>query len=158
MPNFSQIRVRASAAIVHEDKILLVAYNDDLVGIHFNLPGGGVEPGEQLHETVHREVREETGAEIVIRRLLLTWEYNTAHSTPVRPVRVEPHSLGFVFLAELAPGSPPPAMPYEPDNFQTGVVWIPLESLPDEPLLPHIGPRIVKALGGELDDLFCVNV
>ena len=67
-------RIGVSAVIVRDDAILLVAFDDQL-GYHFNLPGGGVELGESLHEALHREVREETNAAVEIGRLLLVGEY-----------------------------------------------------------------------------------
>ena len=36
------IRVRASALIIQNDAILLVEFDDEN-GLHYNLPGGGVE-------------------------------------------------------------------------------------------------------------------
>jgi 8-oxo-dGTP diphosphatase len=37
--------------------VLLVEFNDE-TGLHYNLPGGGVEPGESVIEALEREVRE----------------------------------------------------------------------------------------------------
>jgi len=43
-----------------EGRILLLRRSDNL----WSVPGGGMEPGERLDETVVREVREETGLEV----------------------------------------------------------------------------------------------
>lgn len=56
------IRIRASAAIVRDGRILLIECDDPTLGLHYNLPGGGVEPGEAMHDAVRREVWEETTA------------------------------------------------------------------------------------------------
>ena len=81
------IRMRARAAIVRDGAILLVAFDDEN-GFHYNLPGGGVEPGETLYGTAIREVREETTADVEVKELLLVYEcfppdygnYNGDHS------------------------------------------------------------------------------
>ncbi len=62
-----QFRVAAYAVIPYEGKILLIT--DRHTGKYW-FPGGGVELGEQLHDALVREVREETGIEIEIRRFL----------------------------------------------------------------------------------------
>ena len=71
------IRVNVAAAIVRENQILAIEYDDDS-GLHYNLPGGGVEEGELLTEALAREVREEAGVEIEPGPLLITWEYEPA--------------------------------------------------------------------------------
>lgn len=54
-----------------QDEVLLVQRNDyDLR----NLPGGGVEAGENPWQAVIREVREETGLEVEVTKLI--WIYN----------------------------------------------------------------------------------
>jgi ADP-ribose pyrophosphatase YjhB (NUDIX family) len=68
------IRFGVNAAIVRDGAILLVEFNDEQSGLHYNLPGGGVELGETLHEALRRGVREETCAEVEVGPLLLVWE------------------------------------------------------------------------------------
>ena len=51
--------------IMHEEKVLLM--NTILTG-RYSLPGGGIELGEQIEETLRREVQEETGLEIEVGR------------------------------------------------------------------------------------------
>jgi len=54
------IRVGARALVVENESVLLVEFNDE-TGLHYNLPGGGVEPGESVIEALEREVRENAG-------------------------------------------------------------------------------------------------
>src|SRR3712207_8409262 len=49
-----------------EGAVLMVEYDE--WGLHYNLPGGGLERGESLHEGVRREVLEETSAEVEVGR------------------------------------------------------------------------------------------
>ena len=70
----AHIRVAVDGVVVHQGALLLVEYDDDLHGHCFGLPGGGVEPGEQLHEAMQREVREETGADVIVGPLLFVHE------------------------------------------------------------------------------------
>lgn len=60
-------RIAVSALIFDEGRILLALRRD--IG-WWNLPGGGMEVGETVEETVHREVLEETGLEIEIEQLV----------------------------------------------------------------------------------------
>lgn len=118
------IRVSASAVIVQDGALLLVEFDDE-TGLHYNLPGGGVEPGETLAEAVHREVHEETCAVITLGRLLLVRDYEPNRLGAVYGRR---HKLNMVFAATLLKGSQA-AMPDRPDTHQTGVRWIPLKEL-----------------------------
>lgn len=147
------IRIRASAAIVRDDHILLVEYDDPNADpvIHFNLPGGGLDTDETLAEGVRREVEEETTARVAVGPLLLTWEVFTGVPKAARNEQFSPgkqhyHHLGFVFRATLLPGSPEPALPPVPDDFQIAVRWVPLSDLPRAPLLPFIADRLLLAL------------
>jgi 8-oxo-dGTP diphosphatase len=69
----SHIRIRPTALIIKNNSILLVEYDDN--GIHYNLPGGGAEPGETIIEGVIREVFEETAAEVEVGPLALVYEF-----------------------------------------------------------------------------------
>ena len=132
----SGIRVGVKAAIVRDGSILLVEYDDES-GVHFNLPGGGVELGKLLHEAMRREVREETCAEVEVGRLLLLHEYEPRRARErYGPV----HKLTVTFECSLAEGSEP-AMPERTDPNQTAMRWTPLAELRAVELLPG-GPYI----------------
>jgi ADP-ribose pyrophosphatase YjhB (NUDIX family) len=63
---------------------------------HAALPGGRVERWESLHEALVREVREETGLDVVPQRLLYVAEVTAPHKM---------HEVNLIFLAEPA-GTP----------------------------------------------------
>ena len=135
------IRIGVSAVIVRDAAILLVAFDDQL-GYHFNLPGGGVEVGESLHEALKREVGEETVAEVEIGRLLLVGEYMpTHHNNKYGSVP----ALRFFFECQLLPSSEP-HLPAAPDPNEVDVCWMPLHELPAAPLMPPIADRLIEAL------------
>lgn len=60
-------RISVSALIFYKGRVLLARRRDI---DWWNLPGGGMEIGETLEQTLHREVREETGLEVEIERLV----------------------------------------------------------------------------------------
>ncbi len=64
-----EIRIGASAVIFNttKDKILLTKRADNK---QWCLPSGGMNPGESISETCIREVKEETGLEVQIVRLI----------------------------------------------------------------------------------------
>jgi ADP-ribose pyrophosphatase YjhB (NUDIX family) len=62
------IRPSVSAVILEPRKGLLLQQRSD--GGQWGLPGGSVEIGESVAEATVREVREETGLEVAIRRLV----------------------------------------------------------------------------------------
>ena len=62
-------KVRATAVLIEEDRILLVKQRVSDAR-HWSLPGGALEMGETLEACVAREVREETGLSVRVDRLL----------------------------------------------------------------------------------------
>jgi len=60
-------------AVIMGEKGLLVTYQDD-PHYEFQLPGGGIDPGETPIQALHREVREETGHRIEVVRKLSSYQ------------------------------------------------------------------------------------
>ncbi len=56
----------ASGLIVRDGKVLLIRRGKEPYKDHWSLPGGGVDRGEKVRETVKREVHEETGLEVEV--------------------------------------------------------------------------------------------
>lgn len=141
------IRLNVNAAIVRDDKILLIEFMDE-GQLHFNLPGGGVDLGESIEEGLKRECREEAAVEVDVERMLMVWEY-VPKKVDFRYGRKQ--KVGFVFLCRLKPGSEP-AFPKAPDKNQVGVRWVKLLDLEKNPaairgpLFPAIEAPLLKAL------------
>ncbi len=62
-------RIRATAVLIEEDKILLVEQKVS-ERRSWSLPGGTLEIGETLEQCIIREVKEETGLEVQVEKLL----------------------------------------------------------------------------------------
>ncbi|MEW2625682.1 bifunctional GNAT family N-acetyltransferase/NUDIX hydrolase [Streptomyces sp. NPDC048106] len=80
-------RPAARIAVVDpEGSVLLFRYDNPEVGVHWALPGGGLEAGEGPREGAVRELAEETGwTDLTPGPLLCTWEHDfTRAGVPVR--------------------------------------------------------------------------
>lgn len=108
-------RVRAGALVIVEEQILLInCTGHDF----FEIPGGGVEPGESVDDAVRRELREETG--LVADRLRSVAEvYKDGRREHYFVVDVS----GDVSAGLDLPDKDEPR-------------WVPVGSLPDLPVLP----------------------
>ena len=136
------IRLGTSAVIVRDNQLLLVQFDGADVGVHYNLPGGGVEDNELLEDAVRREVLEETCMRVDVGRILYVFEYvPTSH----RYKYGARHSVNVIF--ECKPqGYSETRMPDVPDKDQIGVCWVPLSEVAHIPLLPKIGEQCIHAL------------
>ena len=151
--NKQGIRLAVRAAIVRDDAILLVAFDDEN-GFHYNLPGGGIEPGERLYDAARREVREETAAEVEVKELLFVYEcFPPDYGFTLDE---KPHCVDFIFRCALCEGSEP-RLPDNPDENEVAIHWIPLAEFPDVPLVPQIQDRVIAALQRNNTNLFLLN-
>lgn len=132
------VRIRCTGLIIQNDCLLLVEYNEN--GIHYNLPGGGLEPGETIKEGVVREVFEETTAEVTVGPLALIYEM-APHKQSGEYSNQDPHSLSLIFECKLKENSIP-QLPSNPDPHQSAVKWIPIQDLDSIVLFPNIKEEI----------------
>ena len=138
------VRRRPSALLVRGDKILLIEEDEPGFGVHYSLPGGGLEIGEHLKEGLTREVREEIGANVEIGPLLMVWESQIAE---LGKVATPTHTILFVFRCSLLSGVEPSLeSATAPGDYQVGVRWVTQEELQAVRLLPPIGLELVAAL------------
>ena len=79
--------------ILKEDKVLLVKRTIPPFTSSWVLPGGHVSYGETVEEAIKREMKEEIGVEVKIKRLV------GVYSSPKRDPRY--HSAAVVFLLEI---------------------------------------------------------
>ena len=134
-------RVGARAIIIHDGKILLNEFGD---GLYYNLPGGGVEDGELVKETVIREVIEETGIEVDAGELLFVLEYEPVHNNNLYG---EMPTISFIFNCKvkdditIKPATIPDQNPDDP-TITSQAVWMPVENLKNV----EYGPYIHKSL------------
>ncbi|WP_338672589.1 NUDIX domain-containing protein [Streptomyces sp. SCSIO 30461] len=149
IPELPRISVSVKATIVRDGAVLLLSYDDES-GFHYNLPGGKAQVGEDLRQAVTRKVAQETGLQVVARRLLCVVEY-VPDSWKGEFGGVQ--KVQFNFLAEQVDDAEP-RVPDPPEPDQVGVEWIPLERLGDVYLLPRINRPLLAALSGELADPF----
>lgn len=129
------VRIRVAVVLLIGDEILLI--NHKRMGrSYWVLPGGGLRHGETLEECAKREVREETGIAISIKKFLYL-----AESISTRRDR---HGLDVFFLGEVK-GEKPHLRMSQNQAIETPH-FIKLAALPTLELLPPISHEILDGV------------
>jgi 8-oxo-dGTP diphosphatase len=97
----------------------------------YNLPGGNVEFGENLSETLIRELDEELSFKVNIGELLYV----------VEVISDKMQTIHFVFGGKIVDGTPI-LNPKETTALE--VVWLPIKNIKDHQLYPNIASYISK--------------
>lgn len=153
MPDKSKPRVMVTtrAIVLHREHVLLIRAEDPDRTWYF-LPGGLVKHGETLEQACAREVEEETGLSVHVRRPLFLREF-IAEKHQRRSVHMpnNHHVLGLLFLCELQGEDCDKPFDqlgiFTPDAGAKGVKgleWIPLSKVAEiEIMPPHVGESLL---------------
>jgi ADP-ribose pyrophosphatase YjhB (NUDIX family) len=132
----SETRRAAADAVLFDaqGRVLLQRRADFKV---WGLPGGAVEVGENLEAAVRREVKEETGFDVEVVRLI--GAYSEPADTTVRyPGGDVVHYVSLTFECRIVGGRP------QTDAESTGQAWFAADALPPDVMREHV-PRIRDA-------------
>jgi ADP-ribose pyrophosphatase YjhB (NUDIX family) len=134
------IRPGVSAIIRSPEGLLLQRRSDN--GL-WGLPGGGVEAGESVSQAVVREVREETGLEVVPERLIGVYSAPELHQIVTYPDGNVIHYISSSFECRVVGGE----LECGVESLELG--WFDPEALPGE-LVPMHRVRIHDAMAGQV--------
>jgi 8-oxo-dGTP diphosphatase len=133
------MKVRPSVVIIENDCVLLMRYRYGQTDV-YNLPGGNVDKGETLAQTVVRELQEELGIEIAVKKMILAGE--VLMPEPKKDV------LHCVFLAKIIEGKPILNLM---ETSALEVVWKPIKELSSLDMYPNVGADLQKILLEDVD-------
>ena len=136
--------VRTVGVLVRDGKLLV---QRDADGSAYALPGGHIRIGETLEDGLIREYKEETGADILCRRLLWSeecfWEWNGKQA----------HNLSFYYLIALEAGSDIPdtgEFVSHKDNCNVVLGWMPVEEVKSITIYPGFLKEEIFRLDGPI--------
>ena len=122
---------------IQDDKVLLVPQWDG-----YDFPGGGVDLGELLHETLVREVKEETGLDAEPSRVLLVQDDFFFH-----PNKKKPFQTPLIYFLCTITGGEISTEGFDGDekNYAKKAEWVPLDKIDTLKFFnPIDSPKLVK--------------
>ncbi|WP_213454840.1 NUDIX hydrolase [Rhizomonospora bruguierae] len=137
-----RLRVTAYAVAVNDASILLTQLNEAspvFAPGAWNLPGGGLDPGEQPRDALTRELREEAGLEIAEATLVDGRSYLAERNG------IQWNVVALLYRATLMAGE---ATVTEEGGSASGVRWFPLDRIGELTLTPPAveGLRLIEAV------------
>ncbi len=132
------VRVRVGVLVCERGSILLVHHKKEDRD-YWLLPGGGLEAGESIEECAKREMLEETGYEIELKKLVFT-------SETLYPGRKR-HIVHMNFLAEIKGGGPAALE----EERVIGHKFVPLSEFAGYKFYPNIKKEIIEAAANNFE-------
>lgn len=135
MPSANSLRprIRVAAIIVHNESILLVRHVKNGQS-YWLLPGGGLEYGESLEESLCRELLEEANLEIRVGELVIV-------NDSINPDGSR-HVINLCFTAEIVSGD----LKCGVDHRLEEVRFVPLEELSKLVFYPDVRDELIPAI------------
>jgi ADP-ribose pyrophosphatase YjhB (NUDIX family) len=115
-PGYATVKVDVRGAVIRDGRILLVQERADG---SWCMPGGWADVGEMPSEMVAREVWEESGFQVAVRKLIGVYDANRS-GIPMRFY----HAYKIVFLCDILSGQA------RPSNETLAVDFFPFDGLP----------------------------
>ncbi len=138
--------MRAQVVLLDVDRVLMAAHAHG-ARCYWVLPGGGIEPGETPAEAAVREVAEETGLAIVIRRLLFVDGPRAGESVRITSPR-------YTFLGEIVGGAleqvEDPSIGNSANGRLVGAAWMPFHSQEFDASTRETLELVERSLGGRV--------
>ena len=120
-------RIRSAVLIWRDGEVLLVRHEKGGRS-YWLVPGGGVDPGETMVEAGARELREETGYDVEVGRLVLLCE-------AIDPNPGGRHIVNAVYAGSIRGGT----LSVGVDKALRDAKWLPVDSLTTLEMYPSIG-------------------
>ncbi|MFE1991616.1 GNAT family N-acetyltransferase [Streptomyces parvulus] len=141
-------RAARVAVLDPQGAVFLLRYDNVEVGVHWAMPGGGLDGDENPREGALREVREETGwSDVEPGPLLCAWEHDFTHLS-VGPVRQYEH-IYVAHAPRREPTGPDLAAAHAADGILAWRWWSPAElAEAPEPLWPPDLALLLDAFEG----------
>ncbi len=128
--------VAVGGIVVRDGQVLLVKRGREPSAGRWTVPGGAVRVGEQLHEAVVRELREECGVEVEVGPVVEVLDRVVRDGTS----RVQFHYVIIDYLARWVAGEP------QAGSDAAAVRWLRREEWAALPLTEGLGPVLTRAL------------
>lgn len=109
---------------------------------HWRIPGGNIEIGESVTQAVVREVAEETGLDVTVKRLIGVYSDPAIHMIALYPGGRLVHYVNLCFQCSVRGGT------LRGSAEGREVAYFPVSRLPEKLLLSH-HPRIQDALANQ---------
>lgn len=126
------MKVRPSIAIVENNHLLLMQYRYGDTNV-YNLPGGNVDKGETLTETVVRELMEELSIKVEVGTMILLGDV-------IMPEGKE-DVLHCVFEGKILTGKP---VLNPKETSALALAWMPLVELHELEMYPNVGAELQR--------------
>lgn len=136
------INIRPAILIIENGQVLTMQYNYGGQEV-YNLPGGNLELGEHLSDTLAREMQEELGIEVLVGEMVLVGEVYFEDR--------KKHTLHLLFEGKITAGIPT-LNPKETSAL--AIKWLTINDLKEVNLYPNLSKSIKDYLEGKLSNKY----